>query len=58
LVGAFGWEGADVPGDVIAALTQAERLTNVATNRDYSALTDAESADFVRLCAAAQAAAS
>jgi hypothetical protein len=57
LVGVFGWEGADVPGDVIAALTEAERLTNVATNRDYSVLTDAESAEFVCLCAAAQAAA-
>jgi len=52
----FGWENADVPGDVIAAWAEAERLTNVATDRDYSVLSETESAEFVGLCTAAQAA--
>lgn len=57
MLGVFGWEGTDVPADVVAAWAEAERLTNLATERDYSVLTDAESAEFVALCAAAQAAA-
>jgi len=56
MLGIFGWETADVPGDVIAAWAEAERLTNVATERDYSVLSETESAEFVGLCTAAQAA--
>ena len=57
MLGVFGWESTDVADDVVAAWAEAERLTNLATDRDYSVLTDVEAAEFVALCAAAQAAA-
>ena len=56
MLGIFGWDAGDVPAEVIETWTEAERLTNVATDRDYSVLSEAESAEFVGLCAAAEAA--
>ena len=56
MLGVFGWEATEVPAEVVALWAEAERLTNVATDRDYSVLSESESAEFVALCAAAQAA--
>ncbi len=58
MLGIFGWDSAEVSPAVAAAWTEAERLTNVASARDYAVLTAAESADFIGLCSAAQAAVS
>lgn len=58
MLGIFGWDGADVSPAVAASWTEAERLTNIATERDYAVLTAAESAEFIGLCTAAQAAVS
>lgn len=55
MLGIFGWSAGDVSAEVAQAWDEAERMTNVATGRDYAVLDDAESAEFVELCRTAMA---
>jgi hypothetical protein len=54
----FGWNDTPVDAGFAARWAEAERLTNVASGRDYEVLDAAEADDFVRLAAAARAAVS
>ncbi|HEY8544896.1 MAG TPA: hypothetical protein VIL36_07605 [Acidimicrobiales bacterium] len=58
MLGIYGWEDRPVDPGFAERWEEAERLTNVASARDYEVLDDAEAEDFVKLADAALAAVS
>lgn len=55
MLGIFGWSTADLADDFADVWAEAERLTNVAFDRDLSVLHDGQRTEFAALCAAAVA---
>jgi hypothetical protein len=53
MLGIFGWPAADLDDGFADVWAEAERLTNVAFDRDLSILHDEQRVEFAALCAAA-----